>query len=119
MSTVARDVGEKSPARTRSPLRFVSAASLFDGHDAAINLINAVRAAAEGDIEAQETRLASLNDEMLSASESGDGERIAALSRQIHACQTRIEARFEVLETLFDQKTIHERRFEKQLKGLG
>ena len=39
MSTVARDVGEKSPARTRSPLRFVSAASLFDGHDAAINLI--------------------------------------------------------------------------------
>ena len=39
MSTVARDVGEKSPARTRSPLRFVSAASLFDGHDAAINIM--------------------------------------------------------------------------------
>ncbi len=39
MSTVARDVDEKSPARSRSPLRFVSAASLFDGHDAAINLI--------------------------------------------------------------------------------
>ena len=28
-----------SPLRTRTPLRFVSAASLFDGHDAAINLI--------------------------------------------------------------------------------
>jgi len=28
-----------APARTRSPLRFISAASLFDGHDAAINLI--------------------------------------------------------------------------------
>jgi methylmalonyl-CoA mutase len=39
MSTAARDVGEKSPARSRNPLRFVSAASLFDGHDAAINLI--------------------------------------------------------------------------------
>ena len=27
------------PARARPPLRFVSAASLFDGHDAAINMI--------------------------------------------------------------------------------
>jgi ATP-binding cassette subfamily F protein 3 len=76
-------------------------------------------AAAEGDIEAQEERLESLNDDMLSASESGNGERITALSRQIHDCQTRIEERFEELEALFDQKTVHERRFEKQLKGLG
>ncbi|MEJ2638339.1 MAG: ATP-binding cassette domain-containing protein, partial [Desulfosarcinaceae bacterium] len=75
-------------------------------------------ATAESDIEAQEARLASLNDDMLSASETGDGERIAALSRQIHACQSRIEERFEELEALFDQKTTHERRFEKQLKGL-
>src|SRR5580704_10370586 len=29
----------KEPAAERAPLRFVSAASLFDGHDAAINLI--------------------------------------------------------------------------------
>src|SRR5215469_16338845 len=28
-----------APAAARSPLRFVSAASLFDGHDAAINMI--------------------------------------------------------------------------------
>ncbi|MBV8307157.1 MAG: cobalamin-dependent protein, partial [Gammaproteobacteria bacterium] len=28
-----------APARARAPLRFVSAASLFDGHDAAINMI--------------------------------------------------------------------------------
>jgi methylmalonyl-CoA mutase cobalamin-binding domain/chain len=29
----------ESPASSRAPLRFVSAASLFDGHDAAINMI--------------------------------------------------------------------------------
>ncbi len=38
MST-ALNASNPSPLRTRTPLRFVSAASLFDGHDAAINLI--------------------------------------------------------------------------------
>jgi ATP-binding cassette, subfamily F, member 3 len=75
-------------------------------------------ATAEGDIEAQEARLAALNDDMLRASETGGGERIAALSRQIHACQTRIEECFEALEALYDQKEAHDRRFDKQLKGL-
>lgn len=74
--------------------------------------------AAEGDIEAQEVRLEALNTEMLAASEGQNGERIADLSREIHACQTRIEERFEELEGLYDQKTAHERRFDKQLKGL-
>src|SRR5579863_5167049 len=32
-------VAGKEPAADRAPLRFVSAASLFDGHDAAINMI--------------------------------------------------------------------------------
>ncbi|MCZ6911401.1 MAG: methylmalonyl-CoA mutase family protein [Proteobacteria bacterium] len=39
MSTVADQLQETSPARGRAPLRFVTAASLFDGHDAAINII--------------------------------------------------------------------------------
>jgi len=38
MSTARQEL-QAAPARTRSPLRFISAASLFDGHDAAINLI--------------------------------------------------------------------------------
>jgi len=38
MSTALHEL-QTTPARTRSPLRFISAASLFDGHDAAINLI--------------------------------------------------------------------------------
>jgi ATP-binding cassette subfamily F protein 3 len=72
----------------------------------------------ENDIEGQEARLAELNAEMLAAAESQEGERIAAISRQIHACQTCIEERFEALETLYDQKATHERRFDKQLKAL-
>ncbi|MEE8463362.1 MAG: cobalamin-dependent protein, partial [Gammaproteobacteria bacterium] len=39
MSTVADQLHDTSPARGRAPLRFVTAASLFDGHDAAINII--------------------------------------------------------------------------------
>ncbi|MCH7893922.1 MAG: hypothetical protein IH907_05345, partial [Proteobacteria bacterium] len=39
MSTVADQLRDTSPARGRAPLRFVTAASLFDGHDAAINII--------------------------------------------------------------------------------
>jgi ATP-binding cassette subfamily F protein 3 len=75
-------------------------------------------ARSENDIERQETRLAELNAEMLAAAEAQEGERIAAISRQIHACQTRIEERFEALEALYDEKAAHERRFDKQLQGL-
>jgi methylmalonyl-CoA mutase len=39
MSTAASEVGSPARDRAGSPLRFVSAASLFDGHDAAINII--------------------------------------------------------------------------------
>ena len=38
MSTAARDL-DILPGTEARPLRFVTAASLFDGHDAAINII--------------------------------------------------------------------------------
>jgi isobutyryl-CoA mutase len=41
MSTAARDL-ESLPARDARPLRFITAASLFDGHDAAINIIRRI-----------------------------------------------------------------------------
>jgi isobutyryl-CoA mutase len=41
MSTVARDL-EALPDSEARPLRFVTAASLFDGHDAAINIIRRI-----------------------------------------------------------------------------
>ena len=39
MSTAANDLPAKPVAREKAPLRFVTAASLFDGHDAAINIM--------------------------------------------------------------------------------
>ena len=39
MSTAATELPRASGRRERSPLRFVTAASLFDGHDAAINIM--------------------------------------------------------------------------------
>ena len=39
MSTAAKELGSPARERAGSPLRFVSAASLFDGHDAAINIV--------------------------------------------------------------------------------
>jgi methylmalonyl-CoA mutase len=38
MSTTAREIASE-PSAERAPLRFVTAASLFDGHDAAINIM--------------------------------------------------------------------------------
>ena len=39
MSTAATDLPGVSGQQTQAPLRFVTAASLFDGHDAAINIM--------------------------------------------------------------------------------
>src|SRR5678815_5026362 len=39
MSTTARNIPARDPSVETSPLRFVTAASLFDGHDAAINIM--------------------------------------------------------------------------------
>jgi methylmalonyl-CoA mutase len=39
MSTTARNIPASQPSAEATPLRFVTAASLFDGHDAAINIM--------------------------------------------------------------------------------
>src|SRR6185369_11356759 len=39
MSTTARNIPARDPSTEATPLRFVTAASLFDGHDAAINIM--------------------------------------------------------------------------------
>jgi methylmalonyl-CoA mutase len=39
MSTAASDLPRDTHSRVATPLRFVTAASLFDGHDAAINIM--------------------------------------------------------------------------------
>ncbi|WP_281491999.1 ABC-F family ATP-binding cassette domain-containing protein [Desulfosarcina cetonica] len=55
-------------------------------------------AAAEREIETNETRLEQLNQEMVEASQEGDGPRIASLSQAIRGCQEIIETRFAEME---------------------
>jgi ATP-binding cassette subfamily F protein 3 len=52
----------------------------------------------ENEIDANEKRLDALTKDMQSASQTGDGTRIAELSQAIHACRTAIDRLFEDLE---------------------
>ena len=61
----------------------------------------------EKEIEKNEGMIEGLNQEMLDASQEGDGKRIGELSKQIHQCQATIESlygRFEELSEIIDDK---------------
>ena len=75
-------------------------------------------AAAEKEIEENETLLERLNQEMVDASQDGDGKRISDLSQQIRRCQETIEARFAEMETADEQRQRLEKKFEKRLAEL-
>jgi ATP-binding cassette subfamily F protein 3 len=75
-------------------------------------------AKAEQEIEANETRLDRANRDMVDASQNGEGDRIAALSQQIRACQDVIETRFAEMEAMDEQRRRLEKKFEKRLSEL-
>jgi ATP-binding cassette subfamily F protein 3 len=75
-------------------------------------------AAAEKEIEKNETLLDQLNREMVEASEQGEGARIGPLSQQIRTCQEIIETRFAEMERTDDQRQRLEKKFEKRLAEL-
>jgi ATP-binding cassette subfamily F protein 3 len=75
-------------------------------------------AQAEAAIEAQEHRLAELNQAMMEASRQQKGERIAGLSRDIHHCQKAIDAHFAELENLYQQKDALDKVYEQRLAEL-
>jgi ATP-binding cassette subfamily F protein 3 len=76
-------------------------------------------AAAEKEIEGQEKKLQQLNQAMLTASQSGDGEKISDLSKEIHACQSHIDSHFEALEKLMSDLEEKTTTFDRQLEDLG
>jgi ATP-binding cassette subfamily F protein 3 len=75
-------------------------------------------AKAEAEIETNEALLDQLNQEMVEASEQGDGDRIAPLSQQIRSCQDIIETRFAEMEKMDDQRQRLEKKFERRLAEL-
>ena len=72
----------------------------------------------EDDIENHEIELNRLNSAMQEASQTGDGLRIAELSRAIHECQAAIKENFDELEKLTHRLDSHNAEFEKELKAL-
>ena len=80
MSTAATDLPRASGKRNSSPMRFVTAASLFDGHDAAINIMRRL-------IQAQGVEVVHLGhnrsvDDIVSAAIQEDADGIAVSSYQ-------------------------------------
>jgi ATP-binding cassette subfamily F protein 3 len=75
-------------------------------------------AAAEQAIETSETLLDQLNQEMVQASQAGNGTRIGELSQKIRVCQETIETRFAEMEAADEQRQRMEKKFEKRLAEL-
>jgi ATP-binding cassette subfamily F protein 3 len=77
----------------------------------------------ENSIVKQENELNELNADLLTASQAGDGEKIAILSRSIHSCRSAIDNLFEELEqsttALEEQKTIFEKKLEQLESNIG
>lgn len=80
--------------------------------------IEDIIAEAEQAIETNETLLEELNQEMVDASQKGDGKRIGELSQKIRSCQEIIESRFSEMESADEKRQRMEKKFEKQLTAL-
>jgi ATP-binding cassette subfamily F protein 3 len=75
-------------------------------------------AKAEQEIETNETLLDQANQEIVEASQQGNGDRIASLSQQIKSCQEIIETRFAEMEAMDEKRQRMEKKFEKRLLEL-
>ena len=66
----------------------------------------------------QEEVLENLNQQMLSASQKGNGRQIADTSKKIHICQSTIDDLFSDLETVTSEHDSQQSAFEAQLAAL-
>ncbi len=72
-------------------------------------------ARAENAIDALEKQLKTLHEEMIAASENGDGGLISSLSQEIHRCEREIDALFDELTELNRQFDDNARNFDAEL----
>ncbi len=73
----------------------------------------------EGEIEKLEAALAQLGESMRQASLDRDGDRIAALSKAIHAHNSAVEELYERLESLYRLQERTESDFKRRIEALG
>jgi ATP-binding cassette subfamily F protein 3 len=74
--------------------------------------------AIEDKIEILETDMDKYNESMQDASQAGDGEKIVALSKSIHRCQSSIDQLFDKLEDLTEKILKEKTLFDKELEAL-
>ncbi|MFW5988696.1 MAG: ABC-F family ATP-binding cassette domain-containing protein, partial [Desulfosudaceae bacterium] len=75
--------------------------------------------ATETAVEEKEARAEELNAAMVSASTTGDGPRVAELSRQHHQLQYEIDQLYERLDSLCDELEAGEKKFDRELEESG
>jgi ATP-binding cassette subfamily F protein 3 len=73
----------------------------------------------EASIQSAERQLDDLNDRIILASQNGDGEAIARLSKQSHSLAARVTALYDELEEFLEKQEEGEREFRKKLDGLA
>jgi ATP-binding cassette subfamily F protein 3 len=117
-SALAPTSGPAAPQLNKKELRQQRSAIISE-RSRALKPVEQAIAKAERTIESQETTLARLNQEMIQASQSQDGGRIAELSPAISQCQAIIDRSFEELEGLYARKEQLEQTFNQQLAALA
>ncbi len=73
----------------------------------------------EKKIEDNETRLTTLNQELIKASNANEGPKIGEIGREVHKCQAGIDNGFDELETLFEKKEQAELIFKRKMEQLN
>jgi ATP-binding cassette subfamily F protein 3 len=73
----------------------------------------------ESDIERYEEKIHRLNDTMMNASQTNDGEKIGEISKEIHKYQSLIEERFNEFEMLYNRRETIESEYNTSLENLG
>jgi ATP-binding cassette subfamily F protein 3 len=91
------DHGESTVKLTKKEKRRIRSAFIADRSKALKPLEQRILSI-ENRIEKYENELNALNADMMAASQAGDGEKIGAISRSIHRCQSAIDVLFDELE---------------------
>ncbi len=106
-----------APRRDRKVLRRLRS-DIISRKSAAVKPLEKQISAAEAEIDRRETEQSRLNEELLTASQNGDSERIAALSRSLREAGAIIESEFDRLEALTGEKDALSAGFDAELAAL-
>jgi ATP-binding cassette subfamily F protein 3 len=104
--------------RSKKELRRLRSAIVSE-HAKAAKPVETAISETETLIDAEEQSLQQLQADLVEASQSKDGGRIAELSQSIHQSQARIDEKFAALEDLYSRKEKLDAEMERKLADLG